>query len=370
MSAAVSADARDGARFMGAYSRRYAAGAFATPTAQEIEQLEASPNGEWIDLPAPGRVAWAARRLTRDSFRTDYTGRRYGLPAGSTVITHLAADEGAELPVIRGYDFVYAYLDDRNVTGQLQAQGRELYAVKVAASSELIGCWAQPGNGYRYSPVDRATLTELPLDATRIDRVAAEVDSVEGWHDDFPYYSDGSWGALSLRGFDPDPQWGIKPSEMGRRWLDEHPGALERRCGWTTLAERLPATVDLVTQITDGWGPLERVRLLRMAGRDGKGGNLNRHSDVTDRDSGTRNGQIVRFHVPIVTDPRITMTAWPLDGRPRAVHLPAWTLWYLDARKPHAVSNRAGIDRVHLVIDVEANDAVRAAIEAGHDHAA
>jgi hypothetical protein len=193
--------------------------------------------------------------------------------------------------------------------------------------------------------------------------VLAEVAAVSQWHDDFPYYSDGSWSAVSLRGFRADdPTWGIKPSEMPKTWQDAHPGSLEYRCGWTVLAQRTPAIRELVESV-HWWKGLERVRLLRMEGRGGKGGKLNRHTDITDRAAGTRDGQIVRFHIPLVTDPAIVMHAWDLTGHESATHLEPWKCYYLDARKPHAVTNPTGVDRVHLVVDVVADDSVRAHIK-------
>lgn len=108
----------------------------------------------------------------------------------------------------------------------------------------------------------------------------------------------------------------------------------------------------------------ERVRLLRMSGRGGKGGQLLRHTDITDRAAGVADGQVARFHVPLITDPRIVMHTWDLDGTRTATHLSPWRAWYLDARKPHAVVNPTGVDRIHLVIDVIADAAVREVIAA------
>lgn len=363
---------REAARFLNNYARHYAAGAFATPTASEIAGLMERGEWHWWPDSAGGVVAAASRRLARDSIRSDFAGRRYVMRAGSRIISHLAATPGAAPPNLDGFDWVYAYAEDAALTGALRAQGREIHAVRVSASSEIVNCWGRPGAGHAYSAADAATLVRVPLDVPAADqaRIAAEVGALTGWHDDFPYYSDGSWDALSLRGFNPaDPTWGIKPAEMSKTWRAEHPDAARLdRCAWTVLAESCPATVALVRSVS-WWGELERVRLLRMAGRGGKGGSLARHSDVTDRAAGTRDGQIARFHIPLVTHPAITMSAWNLRGERVNAHLPAWTLWYLDARKPHAVTNRAGIDRVHLVVDVLADARVREAISEGVDAA-
>lgn len=364
----ITSDPKDAARTLNNYARGYSAGAFATPTAKEITALQAK--GTWWQWEG---MAAAGKHLTRDTVRKDFTGREYRLTAGQTIITHLAAAPDVVLPELSWAGTVYAYTEDHNVTRQLRAQGREARAVRVSAASEIITAWGTPGTGHTYPVYDSATVRRVPLEVSAWlqERIHAEATSLSGWLDDFPFYSDGSWAALNLRGFKPDdPTWGIKPTEMSKSWWAEHPEAKTlTECDWTVLAARCPATRALLESV-GWWGRLERVRFLRMAGRGGKGGRLSRHTDVTDRAAGTRDGQITRFHIPIVTDPAITMSAWNLDGRTAAVHLPAWSMWYLDARKPHAVTNPTGVDRIHLVVDVVADGRVREVIAAGREHVA
>jgi hypothetical protein len=360
------ADARDAARILGSYSRRYAAGAFATPTAKEL----AATGWLWR-----GGLLAATKTLARDSRRADYTGREYVLPKGARVITHLAVDGDTPVPDLREWHYVNAYADDLHVRAAMLAEGREPVATRVAASSEIINVWGPPGlPGHLYPREEEATLTELPLHVPGGQRaaVAAEVTALSGWADDYPFYSDGSWGALNLRGFWPDdPTRGVKPAEMSRTWKADHPADLDRACDWTTLAGMTPQTVALVRRVTEPLGvaepALERVRILRMAGRDGKGGKLGRHTDITDKASGVRDGQILRLHIPLVTRPEIRLHAWSLRGRRFDVHLEPWHLYYLDARKPHAVTNPTGTDRLHLVIDVASNATLRQAIAAGRE---
>lgn len=363
-------EAREAARWLNSYARRFSAGAFATPTAKDMELI--IDTGRWRHR---GGVAIVERVLDRDSVRTDWTGRAYDLLSGWRIAQYLAAEPGATLPDLQSYDRIYSWIEDPNVTRQLKAQGRRLTAIRISAASEIIGCWGRETDGWTYAGYDRATLVQLPERAD-MRPLRAEAAALDGWLDDFPYYSDGSWSALSLRGFNPaDPTWGIKPAEMSRAWWKENPQAAAfDKCKWTVLAERCPHTVDLVRRLTAapglGWGGgLERVRFLRMTS-SGKRGHLARHTDITDKAAGTRNGLITRFHLPIITQPRITMSAWNLRGEKTTVHLPEDSIWYLDARKPHAVDNTSGTTRIHLVVDVLTGPATREAIAAGADAAA
>lgn len=362
----------EGARFMASYAKRYSAGAFAMPTRKDIEKMQGK--GEWFESDG---VYAAHKRLSRPSIRRDYTGREYTLPANTTVITHLAAEPDAALPDLGWADTVYSYIEDSNVTEQLRLQGRRTKAMRVSAASELIGAWGAVGgyDGWSYGPDETATIVRVGPENGEVAppsikrQILGEIDGLTGWLDDFPFYSDGSWSALSLRGFKPsDPQWGIKPSEMSKAWWAEHPDAAQyRNCDWTVLADRCPATTKFVQWLFGG-RQLERVRLLQMAGRGGKGGKLSRHTDVTDKAAGVRDGKIARFHIPLITDPRITMSGWNLDGRSAQVHLEPWKVWYLDARKPHAVSNPTGVDRIHLVVDVVSDAPVREMIAGGAEY--
>lgn len=358
------------ARFMETYAKQYAAGAFAMPTGKDIA---ARPDliREWTG--DEGRTVAHVVRLSRDSVRRDFTGRRYVLPRGSIVATHLARTPDAPLPNLDSIDYLFTYTEDHDLTRMLHGAGRIVVAERVSAASELVRCWGRPGaDRLTYQPYDLATVTRMPATVHPSQRAAIlrDLAAVDGWDDDFPYYSDGSWSAVSLRGFYPeDPRKGVKPREMPRTWRDANADDLDRPCEWTTLADRCPSIKAWVESIS-WWGGLERVRLLRMAGRAGAGGQLRRHTDITDRAAGLADGQIARFHLPLVTDPRIELHAWTLDGKHTYNHLAEWTLTYLDARKPHAVTNPTGVDRIHLVADVVADVGLRARIAGACEAAA
>ena len=79
-----------------------------------------------------------------------------------------------------------------------------------------------------------------------------------------------------------------------------------------------------------------------------------------DKEAGATIGKIARLHIPIQTNPETRFMAWHLNGRQVQEHLDTGSLWYLDTRKPHAVSNQNGAqDRIHLVIDAVVNEALQ-----------
>jgi aspartyl/asparaginyl beta-hydroxylase (cupin superfamily) len=62
---------------------------------------------------------------------------------------------------------------------------------------------------------------------------------------------------------------------------------------------------------------------------------------------------VARFHVPIVTHPDVEFY---VSGR-RVVMDPG-SVWSLDTSYPHRVANRSNVSRVHLILDVDLDDAV------------
>lgn len=355
-------DIKDTARYLASYVKHYGAGAFGAPMASE---LAGGNLGVYDEGSGEKRVAFVSRRLTRASVRQDFIGQPYTVPAGASIITHIAAGSEAVLPDLSAFDLIYAHVEDHNLIQGLIAQGRSVHSVRVSSTAQLIGCYGHGAAPRLYSDADRATFVRMDLPELPLGEALEDLVRVTGWHDDFPYYSDGTWSAISIRGYKPDdPQWGVKPSEMPRNWIKEHPEAVDLRCDWTTAAEVTPALRSYVESLP-GIGALERVRLFRMAAHPKGNGRLGRHSDIQDAAVGTRDGDLMRIHVPIRTHPDITMTCWDLSGIPHTAHLKAGSAYYLDTRKPHCVSNPSPVDRVHLVIDTEVTPALRRLIVEG-----
>jgi hypothetical protein len=89
--------------------------------------------------------------------------------------------------------------------------------------------------------------------------------------------------------------------------------------------------------------PVRSVRLMRLT----PGSVIKEHTDL---DMGVESGS-VRIHVPVTTNPDVEF----LLNRVR-VDMKEGQVWYLRLGDPHAVANRGTTDRVHLVLDLFAND--------------
>jgi hypothetical protein len=92
---------------------------------------------------------------------------------------------------------------------------------------------------------------------------------------------------------------------------------------------------------------------------------IERHSDLTDREHGVDDGKLVRLHLPIVTNSSARVSVWDEHNRECHMHMRPGIWYYLDVRRPHRVINAGQTDRLHLVVDCRSNEALRALIGTG-----
>ena len=67
----------------------------------------------------------------------------------------------------------------------------------------------------------------------------------------------------------------------------------------------------------------------------------------------------MRFHWPIRSNPEVIFSVWDGDGYENKTRMAVGTCWYIDIRKPHRAINNGSTDRIHLVVDIEANEELR-----------
>ena len=169
------------------------------------------------------------------------------------------------------------------------------------------------------------------------------------------YNKDKSWSAISLRGYSDDWRFITKPAEMSKKWKKENEG-VEFKLQDTMLRRHFPEVEDILKYLP---GKPHRIRFMNLAPG---GGELERHTDQVDPDAGVQDGKLMRFHFPIVTNKDVIFNQWDWDAKLVEEHMKVGECWYIDVRKPHRAIN-GGIEmRTHLVVDIEANEKVRALI--------
>jgi aspartyl/asparaginyl beta-hydroxylase (cupin superfamily) len=93
--------------------------------------------------------------------------------------------------------------------------------------------------------------------------------------------------------------------------------------------------------------PQQAARFLRL-----KAGSVIK--EHTDYKLGYEDGEI-RLHIPVATNPDVEFA---LNGE--RIEMREGECWYNNFNLPHRVANRGQTDRIHLVIDCEINDWLRA----------
>tara|TARA_B100000902_G_scaffold156720_2_gene153033 strand:- start:3435 stop:4610 length:1176 start_codon:yes stop_codon:yes gene_type:complete len=168
------------------------------------------------------------------------------------------------------------------------------------------------------------------------------------------YNPDNVWSAISLRGYFDDWKKIEKPIEMGKKYKADNPDWEKLKLRDTELRKEFPEVEQILEKFNSP--KIHRVRFMKLGPG---GGELFRHTDQVDPDSGLADGQVPRFHIPIITNKDCKFTQWTTSGSKAIAHMPEGSCWYLDTRKPHRAINGGNEDRIHLVIDLEANDKVR-----------
>jgi hypothetical protein len=176
----------------------------------------------------------------------------------------------------------------------------------------------------------------LTFDAARLAADLAIARSVTPWETHFnPQYHDGGWSGIALRTNSTHIlQLYIDPSRLDR-FVDTP--ALGACSYFASVLAAFPTQV-------------RAARLMRLEA----GAVIREHRDA---DVDLERGEEVRVHVPVVTNSDVEF----LVNGERVTLLPG-ECWILNLGLPHSVANRGATDRVHLVIDMVANEWVRAAL--------
>lgn len=347
-------------------------GAFGLPKERDIADARAANQLMWTNGPdfKPAAVA-IVRNASLASSHSDFAGRQARIEPGDIFVRSIAgrADGNAKLiaklALMERPIWIEGHVENEALVTQLQLLGFSRVMTKISASSDLKAMWLRANHLEGRLPPALDPSDEPGVKVLREDFVSpvmlgaidAELKAIGAgdWAQHYSNYNKrSSWTSFALAGYDQDdPNFIIKPAEMSKDWKAKNPARMIAACLPTIMAKKFPAAMRIVDRIP---GRKQRVRFMRLGAG---GGELSRHSDITDPEAGTRDGQIARLHIPIHTDPRCLFRSWGLDGAERRLHFPARALCYIDTRKPHAVVNPSEVERVHLVIDTYSGPELR-----------
>lgn len=296
----------------------------------------------------------------------DFTGAKHSIPSGDICIKDLVGAQKS-----RAFDALFSrakgaglwaecFQENEEMKAFYTSRGFTLQAVKISAASEIVGVYklSSKRGEAPYSEADIVAIKQLTSEfispAEQL-AIQEEVKSFGAWADHYSSYNKGStWQAFALRGFDSSNPFFIeKPAEMSRKWKKDNESRLSAPCSDTTALEKFPAAMAVVAKLP---GEKERVRFMRLKESVGE---LARHADITDREAGTKDGAIVRLHIPIITNPEVKFSSWSLEGKETSYYMPERSLCYLDTRKPHKAVNKSPFERVHLVVDLRSSAEIR-----------
>lgn len=384
-------------RLFSRYMRAYNPGPFGIPGNLAVKDAIAKDRLFYRGDADEPVAAAIANVMSAPSRHTDFAYRLMNLSKGDLFIEAFAAraDMAPELQVEEIVRLLNTIITQRGKSGQnmwLQVHtenpqarwiashmGFKYAGTKVDAYSTLKDLWviANPDLPPPYDPWtgdwDKATLTCLDRNAITSDQVTTMLreldDFTQKWHeqsganafaDHYSTYNvKNTWSAFALRGFQQDdPTCIVKPSEMPKDWKKAHPEAVDWTIGDTEAAKLMPSVMQVVKEQCARLGTEpERIRVMRLTA---SGGELARHSDITDRNAGTADGQVCRFHIPLRTSAMVEFQMWDDRGNRYTRHMPEGSMWYLDQRKPHrAVNKSPDVERIHVVWDAYVNDAMR-----------
>jgi hypothetical protein len=294
---------------------------------------------------------------------------------GDRVITRIACPKECEhllLEKINSYEeccYLHIWQEDEWLKSIAEKCGFKRLGTKINTFSEMTGIYRRdaktslmPSPELFIDAAEESTLLKLSLpDFTELcqsisDKLLSE--GVEYQNHYSKYNKSKSWGAISLRGYSQDPTFIENPKCMNDKWHKEHEGE-NFELQDTEMRALFPEVEKILEHIP---GVYHRIRFMRL--KPG-GGELQRHTDQVEPDAGVRDEKLIRLHVPIKTNPQVEFSAWNCDGEKRSTNMVQGSTWYLDIRKPHTAINHGDDERIHLVIDVESNEKLRALLRSG-----
>ena len=277
---------------------------------------------------------------------------------GDLVITNIAGESHVienVLDSIHSDTWVYVWAEDKRLNEILSKIGYQKINPKITTFGEIYNIFYRGKHRFHPQP-KKADLLSIKkvcdVNAHLIKQIEKKLTFLPEFTNHYSNYNKGkSWSALSLRGYSSDPSFITKPSEMNDKWKEENSQQVFLMQD-TALYDMFPEVRELLKSFDS---EIHRIRFMKLSPG---GGELQRHTDQVDSDSGGSIGKLARLHFPIKTNSDVKFTVWNLNAEPETVNMNVGECWFLDTRKPHKAINGGNEERIHLVVDVLVNEQI------------
>ncbi len=303
---------------------------------------------------------------------TSFTQRKIELSENDSYIFDVACDVGYERwlgflmerhfsKTVFGTTIAECDMQNKEIREVFESLGFERVDNKVSSFADMYGIWCKQNELLPIEKIEESqecSLQRLIMDVPPLEPLLNQVKELEDemFANHYSNYNKGNtWSGVVIRGYGGKEDFIIKPSEMTNSWKKENKEKLEWICEDTPLRKRLDE-VEKFIDVLDV-SEVERVRVLKLSKGEGE---LQRHTDIQDKEAGINDGQWARLHFPLQTNKKVIFTQWNTDGTETTTRMRLNELWYLDMRKPHTAVNFGEEDRYHLIIDVKADEKLRA----------
>ena len=301
-----------------------------------------------------------------------FTQRKIELSENDSYIFDVACDVGYERwlgflmerhfsKTVFGTTIAECDMQNKEIREVFESLGFERIDNKVSSFADMYGIWCKQNELLPIEKIEESqecSLQRLIMDVPPLEPLLNQVKELEDemFANHYSNYNKGNtWSGVVIRGYGGKEDFIIKPSEMTNSWKKENKEKLEWICEDTPLRKRLDE-VEKFIEVLDV-SEVERVRVLKLSKGEGE---LQRHTDIQDKEAGINDGQWARLHFPLQTNKKVIFTQWNTDGTETTTRMRLNELWYLDMRKPHTAVNFGEEDRYHLIIDVKADERLRA----------
>lgn len=311
-------------------------------------------------------ILW--RTLKRNSFRTDFRGKKIILKKGDIVVDRFTASSilkglnvfNSFVDKIKHENIIVFLFEEDSITKEIiMAKKFNYLSSKIMSTSEIVGIYSNPPKTLFFEKpkidikekqslclANNIVKTNCSVSDIDFKKIKTEMMSYNEFYQHYSHYNKRkSWSAFSVIGYiKEDPSFIIKPSEMSKKWKEENKSLVNASPGCTKISNLFPNTI----KFAERFGKIERLRFMKLSSK----GELSRHADITNKEAGVSKGKVARFHLPIISNEKVEYYSWGLRGIKINKQFYKPELFYLDQRKPHKVINNSDFDRINLVMDI------------------